>query len=731
MNQIYKRKSRRLFAFITCLALLGMFVPNKSTTVATPTTADGTMTVSQIQKNMGLGFNIGNALDSCDDSHKCNAQNHELEWGNPSITQAYVDTIYAKGFRSIRLPVTWYEFISNDGNYTIDRSYLARVKEVVDYAYGKGMYVILNVHHEKWINRSDLPTAYNAMSTELKKVWTQIATYFANYDQHLIFEGMNEPRAVDNSGIDEWVGNTACYEVINKLDADFIKTIRNIESPYKNSRMLMVPCYAASVNPSVYGAMDMNLFSDPYVAASIHAYSPYNFAMGEGDHSTFSAAYKADLDGIFSGLRSQFTTNGVPVVLGEFSTSNFNNLQARKDWASYYMTWAKKLGIPCFLWDNNVIEVQSNGEAHGYLNRTNNTWFSQSEPVVDMLLSTLNSTSVSWKEEATYPIYKHNNISDATAIAVSSYATIDNFSSFLKAGNEIAFQYTDKTPMIALAYGNEWQGWTEVIPTDYDYQNKIAYFSCDKILAAWNHSNPIDHMKLIDTDYNDLILPAYVLVATHEKVPTTTEATTTTEASTSAATTTTTEASTSTSTTTTTEASTSAATTTSVDATTAEKPNDTSTTETIEETTPPAPGEVTDLIINANYTDSKNKATYKIMGISKTGIYMVRYGKPKKANAATVSVPKTVSINGITCKVTSIAPKAFYKNKKLKKITLGANIIRIGDRAFYGCNKLNKVIMKKKVKEVGKQAFGKCKKLKKFTVGKKKISYKKFLKKYK
>ena len=81
---------------------------------------------------------------------------------------------------------------------------MARVKEVVNYAYNNGMYVILNVHHEAWINRADIGTAYNEMSPKLKAIWKQVAAEFADYDQHLIFEGMNEPRA---AGTDhEWWG---------------------------------------------------------------------------------------------------------------------------------------------------------------------------------------------------------------------------------------------------------------------------------------------------------------------------------------------------------------------------------------------------------------------------------------------------------------------------------------------------------------------------------------------
>ena len=182
------------------------------------------------------------------------------------------------------------------------------------------------------------------------------ATYFKDYDQHLIFEGMNEPRQTGASY--EWQGNAECYEVVNKLDNDFVETVRSIDSPYQNTRLLMIPSYAASAYASSYSALDVP--DDDYVAVSLHAYTPYAFAMGDGDHTTFSGNYQSDLDTLFSDIRYYFTDKDIPVVLGEFSASNFNNTAARCDWATYYLTWTKKLGIPCVLWDNNAISSGTN-----------------------------------------------------------------------------------------------------------------------------------------------------------------------------------------------------------------------------------------------------------------------------------------------------------------------------------------------------------------------------------
>ena len=78
----------------------------------------------------------------------------------------------------------------------------------------------------------------------------------------------------------------------------------------------------------------------------------------------------------------------------------------------------------------------------------------------------------------------------------------------------------------------------------------------------------------------------------------------------------------------------------------------------------------------------------------------------KVANKKSVKIPSTVTINGEKVKVTGIANNAFKKAKKLKKVTIGANITTIGKKAFAGCRKLKKVTVKsKKLTKVGKKAF--------------------------
>ena len=109
----------------------------------------------------------------------------------------------------------------------------------------------------------------------------------------------------------------------------------------------------------------------------------------------------------------------------------------------------------------------------------------------------------------------------------------------------------------------------------------------------------------------------------------------------------------------------------------------------------------------------------------------VEYKAPLNNKKATVTVPATVKVSGVTYKVTSIAKNAFKNNKKLKKVTIGANVTKIGSYAFSGCKSLKTVTIKSTkltASTVGSKAFSKIYTKATIKVPKgKKMVYKKFL----
>ena len=132
------------------------------------------------------------------------------------------------------------------------------------------------------------------------------------------------------------------------------------------------------------------------IAVSVHAYSPYNFAMNidtsNGATSTYSSSIKEELQNLFSTLKSNFRDKGIPVVIGEFGSTDKNNTAERVKWATDYTALAKKNNIPCVLWDNNAFaryngsNIVLNSEYHGYINRKNNTVTSPAKDVIEALM---------------------------------------------------------------------------------------------------------------------------------------------------------------------------------------------------------------------------------------------------------------------------------------------------------------------------------------------------------
>ncbi len=128
--------------------------------------------------------------------------------------------------------------------------------------------------------------------------------------------------------------------------------------------------------------------------------------------------------------------------------------------------------------------------------------------------------------------------------------------------------------------------------------------------------------------------------------------------------------------------------------------------------------------------DDKEEGVYKVTS-SDAQNATVTYIAPQDSQVSHVVIPSAVVIGGMKYKVTAIEKNAFKNNKKLKSITIGKNIERIGAKAFYGCSKLKKITIKTTkltTKKVGSKAFGKTPKKMKVKVPKKKFkSYKKML----
>lgn len=309
-------------------------------------------------KNIKIGWNLGNTLD-CTGSWINNDLDHETAWGNPKTTEEMIKAVKKAGFNAVRIPTSWGEHLDSKNN--ISKEWLDRVQTVVDYAYKNDMYVILNTHHEGWWF---VPSKDSKETSErFTSIWKQIAERFKDYDEHLIFEGLNEPRTEGSAK--EWSGGTAEErKVINKYNKLFVETVRKSGGNNK-LRYLMITPYAANIDGPAIN--DLEVPDDSRVIISVHAYRPYNMALNTGSTvSSFTDNDKKELDSMFKGLNDKFISKGVPVIIGEFGSLNKKNDDERAKLAKYYVSAAKKAGVPCFWWDNGN---DGSGEAFLLLNR--------------------------------------------------------------------------------------------------------------------------------------------------------------------------------------------------------------------------------------------------------------------------------------------------------------------------------------------------------------------------
>ncbi len=340
---------------------------------------------SELVEKMGIGWNLGNTMD---------APEGENAWGQPTTTPEMINKVKELGFNTIRVPVSWGKH--TDEEFNIDPEWIRRVQDIVDYAMDNDMYVIINSHHD---NDFYYPTKNNDEEQGEKfitAIWTQVAEYFKDYDQHLIFECMNEPRL---SGTDwEWsidINNTRCaraVEILNKYNQIFVNVVR--ESGGRNTdRFLMMSSYAGS--PSTASIDEFIIPTDTVedrLLLSTHSYSPYNLAMGtDPNHNKFDNSGKGSIDWALKQLSEKFVNAGIPVVITEMGCINKANPDERYKWAVYYVSKAKELGMVCCWWDNGHDDYGE--ETYGLFDRTNLKIYDSCEEVYQGLMDGLNGTA--------------------------------------------------------------------------------------------------------------------------------------------------------------------------------------------------------------------------------------------------------------------------------------------------------------------------------------------------
>ena len=330
MNQKVTRLFYVVISMVICTAMFCSL--NLSVSAAGNGNQPGS---AALVKAMGVGWNLGNSLDAVNPSAGYYLDTESL-WGNPVVTRKLILGVYAAGFRTIRIPVTYYNHIDENG--MIDARWLDRVEQVVGYALEKDMYVIINVHHDtgmdlsyKWIAAD--PDTIEEDRANLTSLWRQIAARFKDYDYHLIFEATNE---IMDQAADSY--DTAGYKVVHGLNQAFIDTVRAVGS-YNANRFLAVSTYGAIVKTAtLQGALEGG-FTDPAKDRLLLAVHGYSVDIATIDYSIQKVASVA----------KQY---GMSAYIGEFGSKNTVKESTRVAAAKEYVKMGKKYGVACLWWDN-------------------------------------------------------------------------------------------------------------------------------------------------------------------------------------------------------------------------------------------------------------------------------------------------------------------------------------------------------------------------------------------
>lgn len=492
---------------MSCVCMFGNQANDQYTAEAVGLTGQSAF---DITSQMVIGWNLGNSLDSTNDNLTMDSspKKFAMAWGNPEPTKELIEADKNGGFNTIRIPTTWYQHLYLDestNTYKIDTKWLAYVKQFVDYAYDMDMFVILNVHHENWVNVAKFTDeTYNDASKKLNDIWSCLAETFKDYDQHLVFEGMNEPRETNNPSNSEWGdGDANSWNYINRLNKVFVDAVRGQGSSYNKERLLMLPGYHAGNSVSTVRAIEIPENSGN-VALSVHAYNPYFFCMDTSNManhtypgaSGYGSDYKTELQTMFNSYKSIIAEKNVPIVMGEFSASDFNNTESRINWAKDYLSMAKDAGIPCVLWDNNVVADgnSDNGEAHGYIYRLTNTWYPNSAPVIAAMMDTVGVSDYNLPEYKEYvaPEFSWDNVKIGDDWIELYYN---------KDGNALTAWTPDKV-----------SGWQQYLNEDYMYAMVFDAMIDPAIVAQT--SNDGWYYILSDNDLNS----DFVLYYTYEDI---------------------------------------------------------------------------------------------------------------------------------------------------------------------------------------------------------------------
>ncbi len=331
-------------------------------------TSSSELTALELTKLMGNGINLGNTMEAYGHTSigvKSDPTVYEQLWGQPVTTQEMIQGMKDAGFDSLRVPVAWTNMMDfENGDYTINEAYLARVGEIIDYAHNADMYVVVNDHWDGgwWgmFGSAKQETRDKAMEM-YKSMWTQIATYYADHGDYLIFESANEElgnRLNDHdASYNADSGNLTvdeCYTIANTINQTFVDVIRSCGGN-NDDRFLLIAGFDTNITNTCDDRYQMPTDTVPNkLILSVHYYDPSGYCIGEAVPNWGTKVQYEEMNASLAKL-TKFTDAGYGVIIGEYGVL-LETGTMKENTYDYYVNFLSNCdyyNICPMLWDCN------------------------------------------------------------------------------------------------------------------------------------------------------------------------------------------------------------------------------------------------------------------------------------------------------------------------------------------------------------------------------------------
>jgi endoglucanase len=352
-----------------------------------------------INQRLGRGINLGDT--------------YEASWAPREADPADFQRIAASGFKHVRLPIRW-ELASRSAYtapYTIQPAFLQSVKKAVDAALKNKLHVIINMHHHDSLFKNP-----DGLKPMFLAQWKQIASYFKQYSDSLLFEVLNEPH--DQLDAPKW----------NQFFADALSEIRKTNP--KRTVLLGVAEWGG-----VSALSRLLIPSDTHLILTIHYYNPFTFTHQGAEWVSGSSPWlgtkwndteydrEAVVNDFQAVLRIKQEKN-IPIHIGEFGAYSKADMNSRVKWSRFLSRWFEQNGFSWAYWEFNsgfgVYDPATGQYRTALLNALTTEAMTNPTPVtlIDLYSSNFSSSQDGWN------LYNNDASAASTVSIVSGKAQV-------------------------------------------------------------------------------------------------------------------------------------------------------------------------------------------------------------------------------------------------------------------------------------------------------------------